>query len=619
MRSPSYLYRLAAQLTLMLVLAAALFPSYPAAAQDSAQPAAPAADSVVVLAAGDIAKCNLEWDSQTGALLDNLPGTILGLGDNAYNTGSLQEFNDCYGPTWGRHKDRVYPVPGNHEYLTGGAEGYFTYFGDRATPLEPGCRKECKGYYSFDLGAWHIVALNSEIDNNPGSEQDLWLRADLAAHPTVCTLAYWHKPRWSSGDHGSGASAPLFQAVYDYGVDIVLSGHDHDYERFAPQSPQGVLEYDRGVRQFVVGTGGDTHRGWESSEPNSEVKDADTWGVIKLTLNPTSYDWEFIPIAGQTFTDKGSANCVTAGSVPPAPAASTIPVSTSSAPVDVESDADGTAESAATLPADGLDYVVQSGDTLSLISLRYGLDWEVVAQVNGITNTEVIEVGQVIRLPGVDETAAAATTPPLTSTAAATATTAQAAGTTASTVGGTGGTSYTVVAGDTLFGIALRANVTLQELAAANNMQEDDLLLIGQTLVVPGRAAPLPSLSALVPAGSSRTTLTGSTNVTGTRAITTTGVSGTAGITTTRTTTSTASSTGSSLLPAPTPRASASAAVTSTAGTAAGTGASTYTVAEGDTIITIALDHNLDWQELLALNDLQPDSVIQVGQKIRLR
>ncbi len=366
---------------------------------------------MVVLAAGDIAKCNLEWDSQTGALLDNLPGTILGLGDNAYNTGSLQEFNDCYGPTWGRHKDRVYPVPGNHEYLTGGAEGYFTYFGDRATPLEPGCRKECKGLLFVrprrlaHRGAQQRDRQQPRLGTGPLAAR----RPGRASN--VCTLAYWHKPRWSSGDHGSGASAPLFQAVYDYGVDIVLSGHDHDYERFAPQSPQGVLEYDRGVRQFVVGTGGDTHRGWESSAPNSEVKDADTWGVIKLTLNPTSYDWEFIPIAGQTFTDKGSANCVTAGSVPPAPAASTIPVSTSSAPVDVESDAAGTAASAATLPAAGLDYVVQSGDTLSLISLRYGLDWEVVAQVNGITNTEVIEVGQVIRLPGVDETAAAAATP----------------------------------------------------------------------------------------------------------------------------------------------------------------------------------------------------------------
>ncbi|MFN8468989.1 MAG: LysM peptidoglycan-binding domain-containing protein [Caldilineaceae bacterium] len=621
MRSPSFLYRLGAQLTLGLVLAVSLLPSTRILAQDAAQPASPpAADSVVVLAAGDIATCNLEWDSQTGALLDNLPGTILALGDNAYVTGSLQEFNDCYGPTWGRHKDRIYPVPGNHEYLTGGAEGYFTYFGDRATPLEPGCRKECKGYYSFDLGGWHIVALNSEIDNNPGSEQDLWLRADLAAHPNVCTLAYWHKPRWSSGDHGSGASAPLFQAVYDYGVDLVLSGHDHDYERFAPQSPQGVLEYDRGVRQFVVGTGGGTLRSWESSAPNSEVKDSDTWGVLKLTLHPTSYDWEFIPIAGQTFTDSGSANCVTAGSVPPAPAASTIPVSTGAAPVDVESDADDMAaagSSAAALPAGGLDYVVQAGDTLSLISLRYGLDWEVVAQVNGITNTEVIEVGQVIRLPGV-AAAEPATTPTVTgtSTAGTAALTSPAATTAASTAEGT---SYTVVAGDTLFGIALRANVTLQELLAANNMQEDDILLIGQTLTIPGRAAPLPSLSALVPAGSSRTALTGSTTVTGTRPVTTTGVTATAGITTTRTTTSTTAPTASSLLASPTPRPSASSTLTGTSGTATATGASTYTVAEGDTIITIALAHNLDWQELLALNDLQPDSLLQVGQQIRLR
>jgi LysM repeat protein len=548
-----------------------------------------------------------------------MEGTILSIGDNAYVQGTLQEFNDCYGPTWGRHKDRVYPVPGNHEYLTGGAEGYFTYFGDRATPLEPGCRKECKGYYSFDLGAWHIVALNSEIDNNPGSEQDLWLRADLAAHPNVCTLAYWHKPRFSSGRHGTGASAPLFQAVYDYGVDVVLSGHDHDYERFAPQSPQGVLEYERGVRQFVVGTGGDSLRGWDTNEPNSEVKDADTWGVLKLTLNPTSYDWEFIPIAGQTFTDKGSANCVTAGSVPPAPAASTIAVSTSVAPVAVADDAEATA--AAALPAAGLDYVVQAGDTLSLISLRYGLDWEAVAQVNGITNTEVIEIGQVIRLPGVNAAASAPSTTAATTTAATTAATttlgaaatggSTTAGTTAGTVAtsaASGGTSYTVVAGDTLFGIALRANVSLQELAVANNMQEDDLLLIGQKLVIPGREAPLPSLNTLVPASSSKATLTSGTQVTGTRAATTTSVAGTTGVTVTRTTTSTTSA-ASSLLPSPTPRAA-----TVTAG-----GPNVHTVAEGDTIITIALEYNLDWQELLALNGLQPDSVIQVGQEIRLR
>jgi LysM repeat protein len=621
---PTYHARLAALLALCAVLTATVLPFNRAWAQEpQGEEAPPSQESVTVIAAGDIAKCNLEWDSYTGALLDTLPGTILGLGDNAYVSGTLQEFNDCYGPTWGRHKDRVYPVPGNHEYLTGGAAGYFTYFGDRATPLEPGCRKECKGYYSFNLGAWHIVALNSEINIDPGSEQDLWLRADLAANPSVCTLAFWHKPRWSSGHHGSGASAPLFQAIYDYGVDIVLSGHDHNYERFAPQSPQGVLEYERGVRQFVVGTGGDTLRGWESNAPNSEVRDQDTWGVLKLTLNPTSYDWEFIPIAGKTFTDKGSAACVTAGSVPPPPAGAPQLISTGAQPVEVASDtaddtvavtgstASATASTTA-LPAAGLDYVVQAGDTLSLIALRYGLDWEVVAQVNGISNTEVIEIGQVIRLPGVADSAAAtdATTTAAVANGAPTTSAASGAATTASAAAG--GTSYVVVAGDTLFGIALRANVTLAALAAANDMQEDDLLLIGQQLVIPGRVAPLPSLTTLTPATSARGVVTTTTaaaarpvtgTVTSARPVTTTGVAVTAPVTSTRATTSTASS----LLPAPTPRPSTAA------------GSSVHTVAEGETIITIALAYNLDWQELLTLNGLEPDSLISVGQEIRLR
>jgi LysM repeat protein len=631
-RSTNHVRR-AALLALCSVLAATMLLFQRAQAQEpqGEQAPAPAQESVTVLAAGDIAKCNLEWDSYTGALLDTLPGTILGLGDNAYVSGTLQEFTDCYGPTWGRHKDRVYPVPGNHEYLTGGAEGYFTYFGDRATPLEPGCRKECKGYYSFDLGAWHIVALNSEINNDPGSEQDLWLRADLAAHPNVCTLAFWHKPRWSSGRHGSGASAPLFQAVYDYGVDIVLSGHDHNYERFAPQSPQGVLEYERGVRQFVVGTGGDTLRGWKSDAPNSEVRDQDTWGVLKLTLHPTSYDWEFIPIAGQTFTDKGSAPCVTAGSVPPPPPGAPQLVATGSQPVEVAGDsaanttAAGTepsAGAATALPAEGLDYVVQAGDTLSLIALRYGLDWQVVAQVNGITNTEVIEIGQVIRLPGVAETSATASVATAATAAATGAGPAAASPAAASTTGAAGGTTYTVVAGDTLFGIALRANVTLAALAAANNMQEDDLLLIGQQLVIPGRAAPLPSLTTLTPATSARRTVTTTTPaattpvttpVTGTRPVTATGVTAATPVTGTGATGSPATS----LLPAPTPRPGAAGG----AGTAsaAATGPSVHTVAEGETIITIALAYNLDWQELLALNGLQPDSLIRVGQEIRLR
>lgn len=627
MFSPFRLFGFGAALLTCVMLSALLQrQAFAAAPQQSEDP--------VVIAAGDIAKCNLEWDSYTGALLDTLPGTILGLGDNAYVQGTLQEFTDCYGPTWGRHKDRVYPVPGNHEYLTGGAEGYFRYFGDRATPLEPGCTKECKGYYSFDVGSWHIVALNSEIDNNPGSAQDLWLRADLAAHPSVCTLAYWHKPRFSSGHHGSGASAPLFQAIYDYGVDIVLSGHDHDYERFAPQDPAGNYAPDRGVRQFVVGTGGDTLRGWDSNPPNSEVKDQDTWGVLKLTLHPTSYDWEFIPIAGQTFTDSGSANCVNPfGSSPIASAgAQPVLVSTAANPtgaavggdtpaVAVSDDeaAAGTpaaAAAAAALPAGGLDYVVQAGDTLSLIALRYGLDWLAVAQVNGITNTEVIEVGQVIRLPGVDETtstAGAGSPLPAAAPRASAATTGAAtAGNGSGTAAPAGSTTYTVEEGDTLYGIALLANVTLQELLEANDMQESDLLLIGQKLIVPGRTTPLRTT------GTAASTAGGTPALTGTATLTTTGVNTrTATVASSTVTTTTGrSSTGvtSSLLPTATPRAGAVATPAPAAG-----GPAVHTVAEGETIITIALKYNLDWQELLELNGLAPDSLIRVGQEIRLR
>ena len=628
----------------LLVFISLLAATLPAASRpqpllaQTTEPVATAQESVVVLAAGDIAKCNLEWDAATGALLDALPGPILGLGDNAQYIGSLQEFYECYDPVWGRHKDRIYPVPGNHEYLTGGAEGYFTYFGDRATPLEPGCKKECKGYYSFDVGAWHIVALNSEINNDPGSEQDLWLRADLAAHPNVCTLAYWHKPRWTSGYHRSGASAPLFQAVYDYGVDIVLSGHDHDYERFAPQSPQGVPEPERGVRQFVVGTGGADHRGWKTDQANSEARDADTWGVLKLTLHPTSYDWEFIPIAGQTFTDSGSGNCVVAGSVPAAPIAQTSTVSTDLSPVAVADDpaamaaaamADAAQESAATavLPAAGLDYVVQAGDTLSLIALRYGLDWEVVAQVNGITNTEVIEVGQVIRLPGVDEADAVNLLPaPTPAAAAPVGSTGTGTGT-----GAVGGVTYTVTEGDTLFGIALLANISLQELLTANNLQEDDFLQIGQVLTIPGRTTALRQIGALTAAATLTTTaaatrtLTAATPVTAT--VTATAVTATAGVTRSVTTGSTGSITGTrpltattpSLLAAATPTPRPIVAVSNPAVGAAASGPSVHTVAEGETIITIALQYDLDWQELLALNGMGPDSILQVGQEIRLR
>ena len=289
--------------------------SYPSPERASAQ-----AGNPVFVGAGDIANCSGTKDESTAQLLDGIAGTVFTLGDNAYPDGTLTQFNNCYGPTWGRHKDRSRPAPGNHDYHTAGAAGYYTYFGADASPLDTNCTSNCQGYYTYDLGAWHIIALNSEIAHNAGSAQEQWLRADLAAHQSRCTLAYWHKPRFSSGKRGNNASVqPFWQALYDYEADVVLNGHDHTYERFAPQNPTGQADPSRGIREFVVGTGGASLYSFPTIRPNSEARNNTTWGVLKLTLHPTSYDWEFIPVAGQTFRDSGADNCVGAGSAPTLP------------------------------------------------------------------------------------------------------------------------------------------------------------------------------------------------------------------------------------------------------------------------------------------------------------
>lgn len=257
----------------------------------------------VLLAAGDIAVCGLNGDEATARLLDSLQGTIITLGDNAYPSGSPSDFAKCYGSTWGHLKGRTRPAPGNHEYGTAGASGYFDYFGAAAGPAG-------KGYYSYDIGAWHVISLNSEIASGAGSTQEKWLRADLAAHRTACALAYWHQPRFSSGPHGDNrAYQPLWQALYDGGAEIVLNGHDHDYERFAPQDPGGSSDAKRGIREFVVGTGGATLYPFVRNSPNTETRNNTTWGVLELTLHAGSYDWRFLPIAGRTFSDSGSAEC----------------------------------------------------------------------------------------------------------------------------------------------------------------------------------------------------------------------------------------------------------------------------------------------------------------------
>jgi len=259
--------------------------------------------TAVLVGAGDIGNCGTETDQATARLLDRIEGTIFTVGDNAYPDGSAENFARCFEPTWGRHRDRMRPSPGNHDYRTSGAQGYFEYFSAKAGPRG-------RGYYSYGLGAWHIVALNSNVSVSSNSPQVRWLRQDLAANPATCTLAYWHEPRFSSGEHGNSAQMqPLWEALYEAGADVILVGHDHNYERFAPQSPDGRAEPRRGIRQFVVGTGGTRLRGMQSRVANSEVRNSNTHGLLKLVLHPNSYQWEFIPVAGQSFTDKGTGQC----------------------------------------------------------------------------------------------------------------------------------------------------------------------------------------------------------------------------------------------------------------------------------------------------------------------
>jgi hypothetical protein len=270
-----------------------------------------AADPVFV-GAGDIASCDdLSGAYATAKLIDKIPGTVFAVGDLAYPDGSDEQFAQCYGPTWGRFKDRTRPAPGNHEYHSSGASGYANYFGAAAGDPK-------KAYYSYDLGQWHIVSLNSECLQVGGcdaaSEQGKWLQQDLAQHPAACTLAYFHRPLFSSGlAHGADPELkPLWKILYhDHaGADVVINGHDHDYERFAPQDPDGKADLDHGIREFVVGSGGkNTHRFFAVFQPNSEARNADTFGVLKLTLHPKSYDWQFVPQEGKSFTDSGSGNC----------------------------------------------------------------------------------------------------------------------------------------------------------------------------------------------------------------------------------------------------------------------------------------------------------------------
>lgn len=261
--------------------------------------------SEVLLAAGDIATCTNDFDEATAKLLDaNSAGTIALLGDNAYANGSRSDYANCYHPTWGRHFDRTKPAAGNHEYQTAGAAGYYAYFGSKAGDPE-------KGYYSYDLGAWHVIVLNSNIAHDAGSVQLQWLRSDLQANTgKACTLAYWHHPHFSSGVHGNGLTVgAIWDTLYAYDADVILNGHEHNYERFAPQTPAGVADDARGIRAFIVGTGGTYLRTLGTRRANSRIFNSTTHGLLKLTLSQNSYRWQFLPTPGETFTDSGTGNC----------------------------------------------------------------------------------------------------------------------------------------------------------------------------------------------------------------------------------------------------------------------------------------------------------------------
>jgi acid phosphatase type 7 len=297
-----------------ILLAAAVLSSIAAANAGAADPVIAAAGDIACSPSGAVTSTKCHQGATSNLLVNSGLSAVLALGDLQYASGSFSSFTKSYAPSWGRLNPITFPAAGNHEYLTSGAKGYFDYFnGAGAFSGRAGDRD--KGFYSFDVGTWHLIALNSSdhctiVACGKGSPQETWLRADLAAHPTSCTLAFWHHPRFNSGHDGNASfMQPIFQDLYDANADVVLGGHAHDYERFAPQNPQGKLDTARGIRQFVVGTGGAFFTPLGSRISNSQVRNGATYGVLMLSLHPTSYDWRFVPEAGARFSDSGSDSC----------------------------------------------------------------------------------------------------------------------------------------------------------------------------------------------------------------------------------------------------------------------------------------------------------------------
>jgi acid phosphatase type 7 len=295
---------LVASMALAVVLAcvAAALAAVPGAAQTS---------TVTLVGAGDIASCSQTNDSATARLLGRIPGTVFTLGDNVQGQGARSEFRDCYDPTWGKYKNRTKPTAGNHDYYTTGAKPYYDYFGARAGVAG-------RGYYSYDRGSWHMVALNSNCDRegvggcDRRSPQGRWLRNDLNNHGSQCTLAYFHHPLYATGKNTTSTKVkPLWEILYNHDADVILSGHAHRYERYAPISPGGAVDRQNGIRQFVVGTGGPTDGGeiYRGQVPGLRRVKLGTPGVLRLNLGAGFYRWKFVHVAGKTFTDSGTDEC----------------------------------------------------------------------------------------------------------------------------------------------------------------------------------------------------------------------------------------------------------------------------------------------------------------------
>lgn len=275
---------------------------------DRAEPAT-WTDEVRIVAAGDIADCRRVAPESSGAartavLVAATDAAVLTIGDNTYPVGALAEFADCFGATWGRFGSRLRPSPGNHDYQTPGAAGYFAYFGERAGPGQ-------RGYYSFDVGGWHIISMNSAVDAKSGSVQYRWLLEDLASSSkTLCTLVFWHHPVYSSGPHGNDPRMrDALAALHAAGADILLVGHDHVYERLAPHDAAGESDPARGIRSFTVGTGGAPLYEFKALHPRSELRDASTHGILRLALGGGIYRWEFLPVGGGPPRDRGQGEC----------------------------------------------------------------------------------------------------------------------------------------------------------------------------------------------------------------------------------------------------------------------------------------------------------------------